>query len=173
MKAHANLISIVAILSLSACTMQLAKPAAVPPPPSQNAPPTNDSPPVAVQAAVEAVRKQLLAVRYTLGDEVQIKTPVATHPIWCGEMDDSGEFWVNRVVLSNITVTLSLQAISKFDDKANLGVDLTVWNLGAGEENSNSNAQTVTYQFKPEFTADYPDQLRRLPVASLVTRVRL
>ena len=161
MKAHANLISIIAILSLSACTVQLAKPSAVTPPPAQSETPhTNDSPPVAVQAAVEAVRKQLLAVRYTLGDEVQTKTPVATHPIWCGEMDDSGEFWVNRMVLSNMTVTLSLQTMSKFDDKANLGVDLTVWNLGAGEENSNSNAQTVTYQFKPEFTADYPDQLR-------------
>ena len=161
MKAHAPLISFVAILSLSACNSPLPKPPVVaPPPPPTEAAPVNDSPPATVQAAVEAVKKQLLAVRYTLGDEVQIKTPVATHPVWCGELDQSGEFWINRIVFSNMTVTLSLQTMSKSDDKANLGVDLTVWNLGASEANSNSNAQTVTYQFKPEFTAEYPDQLR-------------
>jgi hypothetical protein len=161
MKAHAPLISIVAILSLSACNSPLPKPPVVAPPPPPTEPaPTNDSPPATVQAAVEAVKKQLLAVRYTLGDEVQIKTPAATHPVWCGELDQSGEFWVNRMVFSNMTVTLSLQTMSKSDDKANLGVDLTVWNLGASEANSNSNAQTVTYLFKPEFTEEYPDQLR-------------
>ena len=161
MKAHAPLISFVAILSLSACNSPLPKPPVVaPPPPPTETAPVNDSPPATVQAAVEAVKKQLLAVRYTLGDEVQIKTPVATRPVWCGELDQSGEFWINRIVFSNMTVTLSLQTMSKSDDKANLGVDLTVWNLGASEANSNSNAQTVTYQFKPEFTAEYPDQLR-------------
>ncbi len=161
MKAHAPLISFVAILSLSACNSPLPKPPVVaPPPPPTEAAPVNDSPPATVQAAVEAVKKQLLAVRYTLGDEVQIKTPVATRPVWCGELDQSGEFWINRIVFSNMTVTLSLQTMSKSDDKANLGVDLTVWNLGASEANSNSNAQTVTYQFKPEFNAEYPDQLR-------------
>jgi hypothetical protein len=146
---------------LSACTSPLPKPPVVAPLPSSPEPATiRDSPPVTVQAAVEAVKKQLLAVRYTLGDEVQTRTPVATHPVWCGELDQSGEFWVNRMVFSKMTVTLSLQTMSKFDDKANLGVDLTVWNLGASEANANSNAQTVIYQFKPEFTAEYPDPLR-------------
>jgi hypothetical protein len=161
MKTHAPLVTIVAILSLSACNSALPKsPVVAPPTPPTEPPPINDSPPVTVQAAVEAVKKQLLAVRYTLGDEAQTKTPVATHPVWCGELDPSGDFWVNRMAFSNMTVTLSLQTMAKYDDSANLGVDLTVWNLGASEANSNSNAQTVIYQFKPEFAAGYPDQLR-------------